>query len=57
LWVIWGLLGRLHLGGVVRRCRGIGWISAPGGTPNCASATRIAVKPCAFGAPLRGCGA
>ena len=48
LWVIGGLLGRLHLGGVVRRCKGIGWISAPVGTTNCASSTRLAVKPCAL---------
>jgi hypothetical protein len=27
------------------------------GTPDCASVRGTAVKPCAFGAPLRGCGA
>ena len=57
LWVIGGLLGRLHLGDVVRRCRGIGWISAPVGTANCASSTRLAIKPCALrrtAARLRG---
>jgi hypothetical protein len=30
---------------------------SPDGTTKYASATRIAVKPCACGAPLRGCGA
>jgi hypothetical protein len=30
---------------------------APDGTAKYASATRIAVKPCAYGAPLRGYGA
>jgi hypothetical protein len=42
LWVIQGML--------------VGSAS-PDGRVNCASAKRIAVKPCAFGAPLRGCGA
>ena len=57
LWVIGGLLGRLHLGGVVRRCKGIGWISAPVGTAN-QCLTRLAVKPCALQAHRpRGCGA
>jgi hypothetical protein len=32
-------------------------ISAPVGTANCASSTRLAVKPAPCGAPLRGCGA
>jgi hypothetical protein len=31
--------------------------AAPDGRAKCASATRIAVKPSACGAPLRGCGA
>jgi hypothetical protein len=30
--------------------------ASPDGTANCALATRIAVKSCACGAPLRGCG-
>jgi hypothetical protein len=30
---------------------------SPDGTTDCVSATRIAVKPCTFGAPLRGFGA
>jgi hypothetical protein len=29
---------------------------SPDGTANCALATRITVKSCACGAPLRGCG-
>jgi hypothetical protein len=41
LWVIQGML--------------VGSAS-PDGTVNCAMATRIAVKSCACGAPLRGCG-
>jgi len=35
------------------------WVggASPDGTANFVSARRIAVKPCAYGAPLRGCGA
>jgi hypothetical protein len=52
LWVIDDpLLGRLHLDGVVRLGRWLVGISAPVGTTNCASATRLAVKPCAGACP------
>jgi hypothetical protein len=44
-------LGRLHLDGVVRLGRWLVGISAPVGTTNCASATRLAVKPCAGACP------
>jgi hypothetical protein len=58
LWVIDDpLLGRVHLDCVVRLARGLVGISAPCGTTNCASATRLAVKPCALrrtAARLRG---
>jgi hypothetical protein len=33
------------------------WAAVVDGTPDCASVRGTAVKPCAFGAPLRGCGA
>jgi hypothetical protein len=55
LWVGFALSCRLRCS----RPQRAGWVIAalPVGTAKCASATPIAVKPCAFGAPLRGCGA
>ena len=44
-------------GGLQRRSGVLVGGASPDGTANFTSAMRIAVKPCAFGAPLRGCGA
>jgi hypothetical protein len=65
--IIWFLDGnRGYFGGYIEATNGGGGLrrhtclvgsGSPDGTTEYASATRIAVKPCTFGAPLRGCGA
>jgi len=46
----------MSCGGSQRRAEVVA-SGSPVGTANYVSATRIAVKPCTFGAPLRGYGA
>ena len=57
LWVLRGYIGSPVGRWWSAAAYGVVGSAAPAGTAKCASATRIAVKPCACGAPLRGYGA
>jgi hypothetical protein len=55
-WVLCGYIEPTRVVGC-DGARGLLGSGSPDGTTKYASATRITVKPCACGAPLRGCGA